>query len=137
MCGQTPTFVMVQQVTNGIKISVETKFIGTSYHDDRLHYAFSYRVTIENQSNDSVQLLKRHWNIFDSLNNTEIVDGVGVVGQKPILKPGAKHIYQSSCILTSHLGAMNGFYEMVNFTTTKTFKVHIPTFQLMVSGALN
>jgi ApaG protein len=128
---------MVQQVTNGIKISVQTKFIGINYHDDRLHYAFSYEVTIENQSNDSVQLLKRHWNIFDSLNNTEMVDGMGVVGQKPILKPGGIHSYSSNCLLTSHIGAMNGFYEMVNFTTTKSFKVHIPTFQLMVSGALN
>ncbi|GAB1308101.1 Co2+/Mg2+ efflux protein ApaG [Urechidicola sp. KH5] len=128
---------MVSQVTNGIKISVETKFMGTTYYHERLHYAFSYKITIENQSNDSVQLLRRHWNIFDSLNNTEVVDGNGVVGQKPILKPGGKHQYSSNCLLTSHIGAMNGFYEMVNFTTTKTFKVHIPTFQLMVSGALN
>jgi len=128
---------MVQQVTNGIKISVQTKFIGTNYHNDRLHYAFSYRVTIENQSHDSVQLLNRHWKIFDSLNNIEIVDGPGVVGLKPILKPAQTHTYSSNCILTSHIGAMNGFYEMVNFTTTKTFKVHIPTFQLMVAGALN
>jgi ApaG protein len=128
---------MVQQVTNGIKISVETKFIGTSYHNERLRYAFSYRISIENQSNDSVQLLNRHWEIFDSLNIIEIVDGPGVVGLKPILKPGQKHSYSSNCILTSHIGAMNGYYEMVNFTSTKTFKVHIPTFQLMVSGALN
>ena len=128
---------MVQQVTNGIKISVKTKFIGTSYHDDRLRYVFSYNITIENQSNDSVQLLNRHWNIFDSLNNIEVVDGAGVVGQKPILKPGQKHNYSSNCVLTSHIGAMNGFYEMVNFTTTHRFKVHIPTFQLVVSGGLN
>ncbi|AOW20820.1 Co2+/Mg2+ efflux protein ApaG [Urechidicola croceus] len=128
---------MVQQVTNGIKISVETRFVGTNYSDNRLYFAFSYSITIENQSNDSVQLLNRHWKIFDSLNNVETVDGAGVVGKKPILKPAEKHSYQSNCLLTSSIGAMNGFYEMVNFTTTKKFKVHIPTFQLMVSGALN
>ena len=128
---------MVQQVTNGIKISVETNFVGTSYHNERLHYAFNYEITIENQSNDSVQLLARHWNIFDSLNNIEIVEGAGVVGKKPILKPGGIHIYKSHCLLTSTLGAMNGFYKMVNFTTTKSFEVQIPTFQLLASGALN
>ncbi len=128
---------MVQQVTNGIKISVATNFIGTTYHDGRLHYAFDYQVAIENQSNDSVQLLARHWNIFDSLNNIEIVEGAGVVGKKPILKPGETHTYKSHCLLTSTLGSMNGFYSMVNFTTTKTFKVQIPTFQLLASGALN
>jgi len=128
---------MVQQVTKGIKISVETKFTGTTYRNYRLYYAFSYAVTIENQSNDSVQLLSRRWKIFDSLNHTEVVQGAGVVGKKPVLKPAGKHSYNSNCLLTSPLGAMKGYYKMVNFTTTKSFKVQIPTFQLMASGALN
>jgi len=128
---------MVQQVTNGIKISVISKFEGTSYRDDRLYYAFSYQVTIENQSNDTVQLLERQWKIYDSLNHIEIIEGSGVIGQKPILKPTQKHIYQSHCLLTSPIGAMKGFYTMVNFSTSKTFKVYIPTFQLMVPSISN
>ena len=128
---------MVQQVTNGIKISVITNFEGTSYRNYRLYYAFSYQVTIENQSNETVQLLDRCWKIYDSLNNTEIVKGSGVIGKKPVLKPSQKHIYQSNCYLTSPIGAMNGHYNMVNFATTKTFKVYIPTFQLMVSNIHN
>lgn len=129
--------MMVQQVTNGIKISVISNFEGTSYRNYRLYYAFSYQITIENQSNDTVQLLERHWEIFDSLNNTEIVEGSGVIGKKPVLKPSQKHVYQSNCFLTSPIGAMRGFYNMVNFKTTKTFKVYIPTFQLMVSTIHN
>jgi ApaG protein len=128
---------MVQQVTNGIKISVSSNFEGTSYRNYRLYYAFSYQVTIENQSNDTVQLLERHWKIFDSLNQTEIVEGSGVIGRKPILKPSEKHTYQSNCLLTSPIGAMKGFYNMVNFSTSKLFKVYIPTFQLMVSSIHN
>lgn len=128
---------MVQQVTNGIKISVLTNFEGTSYRNYRLYYAFSYQVTIENQSNETVQLLERHWKIYDSLNKTEIVEGSGVIGKKPILKPSQKHTYQSNCFLTSPIGAMNGFYNMVSFSTTKIFKVYIPTFQLMVGNIYN
>ena len=128
---------MVQQVTNGIKISVENNFEGTSYRNYRLYYAFSYEITIENQSNDTVQLLERHWKIFDSLNNTEIIEGSGVIGKKPVLKPSQKHTYQSNVFLTSPIGAMKGFYNMVNFATTKSFKVYIPTFQLMVSNIHN
>jgi len=128
---------MVQQVTNGIKISVSTNFEGTSYRNYRLYYAFSYQVTIENQSNETVQLLERCWKIHDSLNSTEIVKGSGVIGKKPILKPSQKHTYQSYCHLTSPIGAMNGYYNMVTFATTKTFKVYIPTFQLMVSNIHN
>ena len=128
---------MVQQVTNGIKVSVKSNFEGTSYRNYRLYYGFSYQVTIENQSNDTVQLLERHWKIFDSLNNTEIIEGSGVIGQKPILKPSQIHTYKSNCFLTSPIGAMSGFYKMVNFTTSKTFKVFIPTFQLMVPNVSN
>ena len=103
---------MVQQVTNGIKVSVKTEFIGINYHNDRLHYAFSYQVTIENQSNDSVQLLKRHWNIFDSIGEFKEVNGVGVVGKQPILKPGEQHQYVSGCSLKSEVGRMSGDYLM-------------------------
>ena len=128
---------MVQQVTNGIKISIISNFESTSYRNYRLYYAFSYHVTIENQSNETVQLLERHWKIFDSLNNTEIVEGSGVIGKKPILKPSQIHTYTSNCFLTSPIGAMKGFYNMVNIATTKIFKVHIPAFQLMVSNIHN
>ncbi|MFD1293239.1 Co2+/Mg2+ efflux protein ApaG [Lutibacter holmesii] len=128
---------MVQQITKGIKISVTTNFEGTSYRNYKLYYAFSYQVTIENQSNETVQLLQRHWRIYDSLNKTEIVEGSGVIGKKPILKPSEKHTYSSNCFLTSPIGAMRGYYNMVAFSTSKTFKVRIPTFQLMVSNIYN
>ena len=128
---------MVQQITNGIKISVSTNFEGTSYRNYKLYYAFSYQVTIENQSNETVQLLERHWKIYDSLNKTETVEGSGVIGKKPVLNPTQKHTYSSNCFLTSPIGAMKGFYSMVTFSTSKTFKVYIPTFQLMVSNIHN
>ncbi|MBP8793174.1 MAG: Co2+/Mg2+ efflux protein ApaG [Lutibacter sp.] len=128
---------MVQQVTNGIKISVTSNFEGTNFRNHTLYYGFSYEVTIENQSNDTVQLLERQWKIFDSLSKTEIVIGSGVVGQKPVLKPTEIHIYKSNCFLTSSIGSMNGYYKMVNFSTSTIFKVFIPTFQLMVPSVSN
>ncbi len=128
---------MVTQITKGIKISVLTGFEGTYFKNHKIHFAFSYEVTIENQSKDSVQLKSRHWEIYDALNNKEIVDGEGVVGKKPVLKPGEKHTYTSGCLLASPIGAMKGFYEMVNFTSTKSFQVIIPTFKLSAPFALN
>ncbi|WP_424494916.1 Co2+/Mg2+ efflux protein ApaG [Salinimicrobium sp. GXAS 041] len=128
---------MVQQVTRGIKISIETSFEGTFFRNYKVHFAFGYRITIENQSKDSVQLTSRFWRIKDSLNNTEIVEGEGVIGQKPVLKPGEIHTYKSGSLLTSPFGSMGGFYNMVNFTSTRKFKVAIPTFQLSAPFALN
>ncbi|NCO62918.1 MAG: Co2+/Mg2+ efflux protein ApaG [Flavobacteriales bacterium] len=128
---------MVQQVTRGIKVSVETTFEGSFYKNYKIQFAFGYKVTIENQSKDSVQLNARHWEIYDALNNTEIVSGEGVIGKKPVLKPGESHTYTSGCLLTSPFGAMQGYYDMVNFTTTKNFKVTIPTFKLSAPFAIN
>lgn len=128
---------MIQQVTKGIKISITSNFEGKRYQNTQVYFAFSYSITIENQSSDTVQLLSRHWNIFDSLNNTEVVKGEGVIGEKPILKPKQVYTYTSNCFLNSPIGAMNGFYNMVNFNTSKKFKVQIPTFQLTVSETFN
>ena len=128
---------MVTQITRGIKISVLTSFEGTYFKNYKINFAFSYQITIENQSKDSVQLNSRHWEIYDALNNIEIVDGEGVVGKKPVLKPGEKHTYTSGCLLASPIGAMKGHYNMVNFTSTKSFKVIIPTFKFSAPFALN
>lgn len=128
---------MVQQVTSGIKISVNTHFEGTFYKNYKIHFAFGYQVTIENQSKDSVQLTSRFWKIKDALNQTEIVEGEGVVGKKPVLLPGEKHVYKSGCLLSSPFGAMSGHYKMINFTSTRKFKVAIPSFKLSAPFALN
>jgi ApaG protein len=128
---------MIQQVTSGIKISVETNFEGTFYKNYKMQFAFGYRITIENQSKDSVQLTSRFWKIKDALNKTEIVQGEGVIGKKPVLKPGESHTYNSGCLLTAPFGSMSGYYNMVNFTSTKKFKVSIPSFKLSAPFALN
>jgi len=127
----------VQQITRGIKICVTTHFEGTFYKNYKMHFAFGYTVTIENQSKEAVQLTSRHWEIYDSLNNVEIIEGEGVIGKKPVLQPGEKHTYSSGCLLASPYGSMKGFYNMVSFNTTKEFRVHIPNFKLSAPFALN
>ncbi|MDT0691038.1 Co2+/Mg2+ efflux protein ApaG [Salegentibacter sp. F188] len=128
---------MTQQVTRGIKISVETNFEGVFFKEYKIRFAFGYRITIENQSNDSVQLTSRFWKIKDALNKTEVVQGEGVIGKKPILKPGESHSYQSGCLLNGPFGSMSGHYNMVNFTSTRNFRVKIPSFKLSAPFALN
>ncbi len=128
---------MVTQITRGIKISVLTDFEGIYFKNLKMHFAFSYHITIENHSKDSVQLMSRHWEIFDSLNDIEIVEGEGVIGKKPVLKSGETHTYSSGCLLCSPFGAMKGHYNMVNFTSTRAFKVIVPAFKLSAPFALN
>ncbi len=128
---------MVQQVTQGIKVSVETTFEGTFYKDYKIQYAFGYTVTIENESKDVVQLRSRRWQISDALNSIEVVEGEGVIGKKPVIQPGEKYSYKSGCLLLSPFGSMKGHYNMVNFTSTKKFRVAIPSFKLSEPSAMN
>lgn len=128
---------MITQVTKGIKVSVRTTFEGTFFKNYKMHYAFGYTITIENQSKDTVQLVSRHWDILDSLKEMENVDGDGVIGKKPVIQPGKSHTYSSGCLLASPIGAMKGFYNMVNLSNTDSFEVEIPTFKFSAPFALN
>jgi ApaG protein len=128
---------MFQQITKGIKISVKTVYNGIIYRGYVQHHAFSYFITIKNNSKDTVQLLERFWTIYDSLNETEHVAGEGVVGQTPILKPKEEYNYRSNCFLISSIGSMKGNYKMINIKTNKEFLVDIPNFQLITTPTLN
>lgn len=102
-----------------------------------MHYAFGYTITIENQSKETVQLVSRHWDVFDSLKEMETIDGEGVIGKKPVIKPGKSHTYSSGCLLASPIGAMKGFYNMSNLTSSDIIEVEVPTFKLAAPFALN
>lgn len=128
---------MVQKITNGIKVSVKTTYDGVFFRNNNLNHLFSYYITIENESIEDVQLLERHWYIFDSLNTLEIVEGEGVIGQTPILKPADTYTYKSHCSLFGDAGSMSGYFTMINLNNSKTFQVKIPTFQLTTTVVLN
>lgn len=128
---------MTQQVTRGIKISVKTHFKGTFTKNYKLLFAFRYHMTIENISHDSVQFNSHWWRIKAALSESETIYDKGLAGKKTVLKPGESHTYSSGCLLTSPFGSMSGYYNMVNFTSTRKFKVFVPTFKLSAPFALN
>ena len=129
--------MMVQQITKGIKISVKTSYEGALSRNLHTYHNFSYYITIENRSADTVQLTDRYWKIFYSLIATEVVKGEGVVGQTPILKPKDVYTYKSGCILHSNIGTMKGFFRMMDIDSLETFNVMIPSFQLTTPVSSN
>ena len=46
-----------------------------------------YHVTIHNESEETAQLVSRHWVITDANGQVEEVKGPGVVGEQPTLGP--------------------------------------------------
>lgn len=128
---------MTKTVTYGIEISVVSKYWPEQSSPKDNLYFFVYYITIENKGNQAVQLIKRHWDIFDSVNDKRVVEGIGVVGETPILEPGEKYEYNSGCNLNSEIGYMKGYYTMKKLVDGSEIEVTIPQFNLIVPAKLN
>ncbi len=128
---------MITGVTYGVKISVESIYRKDLSNIENNVYFFNYRVVIENTNSFNIKLLSRHWHIFDSLNPAKVIEGDGVVGEQPIIKPGQKHVYVSGCDLNSEMGYMKGFYNFIRVDTQEKFKAEIPRFELVSKPKLN
>jgi ApaG protein len=128
---------MTKTLTHGIEISVECKYWPEQSSPKDNLYFFVYYITIENKSGESVQLIKRHWDIFDSISDKRTVDGIGVVGETPVLEPGERFEYNSGCNLVSEIGFMQGYYTMKRLRNETEINVNIPQFNLIVPAKLN
>jgi len=92
-------------------------------------YFFVYTVTISNEGTETAQLKSRHWIITDGVGKTEEVRGAGVVGEEPVLEPGATFEYTSGVPLPTPSGFMTGTYGMVTMDGER-FDIEIPVFSL-------
>lgn len=121
----------VQEITEGVLVSVETSYSAAHSIPMEWVYAFQYFITIENRSAFSVQLMRRRWEIFEATGIRKIVEGEGVIGMQPILGPGEKYEYQSGCNIASSIGKMRGSYQMIRLADNKPIEVKVPDFQLI------
>ncbi len=122
---------MISQITKGINIIVRTKFRVEHSTPEANQYVFTYQISIENNSTYTVQLLRRHWHIFDSNGIHKEVEGEGVIGKQPIITPNDTFTYESACILTTDMGKMSGTYQMLQIIDKTKFDIDIPEFQLI------
>lgn len=125
------------KITDGVKVSVFTEYEKNYSCPLQAHYVFTYKITIENCSDHTVQLHRRCWNIYDSNGQKKRVEGEGVVGKKPILEPGEIHQYISGCNLRTGIGKMTGTYMMERLLDGQKFTVIVPEFTLMVPFLCN
>lgn len=123
--------------TNGIRVSVETFFQPEYSRPLENRFIFAYRISIENNSPYTVQLMRRHWYIYDSNGVVREVEGEGVIGQQPILSPQERHQYVSWSHLFTDIGKMKGYYLFVREVDGEMFKVDIPEFSMVVPFKLN
>ena len=128
---------MDTQTTQGVQVTVTTNYLPDYSSPGQQHFVFAYKINIQNNSEFTVKLLRRYWQIFDSNGTVREVEGEGVVGQQPVLEPGESHQYVSGCNLKTGIGKMVGNYTMERLVDGREFKVEIPEFVLIVPYKLN
>lgn len=116
-------------VTNGIRVEVLSRHSPENSQPQQEQWVFTYTIRITNQGTDTVQLISRHWLISDMFEHTEDIQGPGVVGQQPVLKPGESFQYTSWCRLKTPTGVMQGTYRMSG-SGGQEFDIEIAPFAL-------
>ncbi len=128
---------MISAITEGVKVSVLTEYQSAYSNPMQAHFVFTYKIAIENHSDHTIKLLRRHWLIFDSNGTLREVEGEGVVGVQPVLEPGEVHEYVSGCNLQTSMGKMLGTYQMERLIDGRLFDVTIPEFMMIPPFQLN
>ena len=128
---------MNSKISGGVKISVETFYQSEYSNPINSEFMFAYKITIENNNQFPVKLLRRHWHIYDSNGSFREVEGEGVVGIQPVIAPGSSYQYISGCNLRSEIGKMQGTYLLENTNSKKTFNVTIPAFEMLAPFKMN
>ncbi len=128
---------MVTKISQGVRVDVETHYQPEYSNPVSGECMFAYKVYIENENDFPLQLLSRHWYIFDSTGQKREVQGEGVIGIQPVIRPGERYSYVSGCNLQSDIGNMHGTYTCINLLTEEEFDIQIPLFELVAPFKLN
>ena len=120
---------MYQTMTRNIEVTVTPKFLPERSSQEKSYFFWAYTIEISNHGSETVQLKTRHWRITDAFGRVQEVRGAGVVGEEPVLEPGASYEYTSGVPLPTPSGFMVGTYGMVS-ARGERFDIQIPAFSL-------
>jgi ApaG protein len=122
--------------TRGIRVEVKSEYVPERSSPAEHEYFFQYHVRISNVGTERAKLVSRKWVITDADGQVERHEGPGVVGEQPVLAPGAAFEYTSFCPLKTSVGAMQGSYHMVTAGGDR-FDAAISAFTLAVPRSLH
>lgn len=120
---------MYEATTKSIRVRVVPQFLDDRSDAEEGRFVWAYSIDLVNEGNETVQLKSRYWRITDAQGKVEEVRGPGVVGETPVLVPGASFSYTSICPLATPSGIMIGKFFMVT-DRGQPFAVDVPPFSL-------
>lgn len=119
-----------------IEVEVAPRFLDDQSAPRDGRYAFAYSIRILNRGKIAARLVARHWRITDGNGEVQHVDGDGVIGEQPRLRPGEDFRYTSGVMLGTEHGTMQGHYDMVADDGTE-FVAPIAAFVLSIPRTLH
>jgi ApaG protein len=96
-------------------------------------HAFVYFLTIENHSDREVTLLGRKWVVEQADGEKLVIEGDGIVGERPKLAPGESFSYNSFHV-TGQDALAYGSFHGVDSSACPIF-VRIPAFEMKIPVA--
>lgn len=127
---------MEHRTSPAFVIDVSTRYLDDQSEPANGRFLFAYTIRIGNAGDVTAQLVARRWVITDANGKVEQVEGEGVVGEQPWLRPGEQFEYTSGAMLETDQGTMEGSYAMVA-DDGRRFEVPIPAFTLTVPRTLH
>lgn len=122
-------------VTDGcFTVSASTCFMPDLSTINPPHYFYVYRITMSMDEDAdkqmSCQLETRHWVITEEDGREEHVDGPGVVGEYPVMSPGATFSWTSCTTFSTTYGNMRGHFTMKKLETGEEISITCPVYHM-------
>ena len=122
--------------THAIDVAVHSRFLPEQSLPEDRRFVFAYTIRISNTGSVPARLISRHWVITDDNGKVVEVQGEGVVGEQPWLRPGEEFEYTSGAVLETGSGTMHGSYQMLADDGTR-FEADIAPFTLSIPRTLH
>uniref|UniRef100_H2YA03 F-box domain-containing protein n=1 Tax=Ciona savignyi TaxID=51511 RepID=H2YA03_CIOSA len=103
----------VTYTSHSITVSVRWVFLPSiTYATSSYGYRVKMSMAEDAPPSKACQLVSRHWIITTESGKTELVNGPGVVGKYPIMRPGTSFSWNSFTSFYTNCGSMKGHFTM-------------------------
>lgn len=117
----------------GLSVEVsEVLYVPTLEAPEDKPHPFVYFINVINDSSQQVTLYGRKWFVREHTGELTVLEGEGIVGQRPVLPPKDRFSYNSYHVVAGSGAAWGAFYGISD--SNERVIVKIPEFGMAVPG---
>ena len=121
------------QELEGLSVEVsEVLYVPTLEAPEEKPHPFVYFVNVINDSAEEVTLCGRKWIVREHDGELTVIEGEGIVGQRPVIASQGRYSYNSYHVVAGSATAWGAFYGITQKGVR--IRVKIPEFGMAVPG---